>query len=323
MHRRRLCDQESARPNNFSTKDVGWNDSTGKLKKASVFWHKVWEEAGCPTSGVLSALIRHEAITMFKKTFLQHSSLGLDKAEWLEDIRKGSCSLKSFLGVAGEGIDERESGKFEEGLNSKVKLSLYRTFGKIVEFKKYLRGVGDAGTRLLFKFRSGTHGLNEELRRHRGREGRKECLLCDAECESVSHVLWDCPAYVSIRSAFMLELRRELGDRFEHFQSLDSFEKSSYVLGSEVWEEYSSGLLGLIKDFVLSVWEERKVRLYGEHANVHQSHSQNDSGDLRGVAGGDGELGCLCGKAGTSHLCDGSAHSSGCVVNGSNAMAAV
>ena len=32
------------------------------------------------------------------------SSLGLGR---LEDIRKGSCSLKSFLGVAGEGIDER------------------------------------------------------------------------------------------------------------------------------------------------------------------------------------------------------------------------
>ena len=31
----------------------------------------------------------------------------------------------------------------------------------------------------------------------------------------------------------------------------------------------------------------------------------------------------LCVKADTSHLCDGSAHSSGCVVNGSNAMAAV
>ena len=92
-------------------------------------------------------------------------------------------------------------------------------------------------------------GIEEE------KAGRSVC--CDAECESVSHVLWDCPAYVSIRSAFMLELRRELGDRFEHFQSLDSFEKSSYVLGSEAWEEYSSGLLGLIKDFVLSVWEEK------------------------------------------------------------------
>ena len=111
----------------------------------------------------------------------------------------------------------------------------------------------------MFEFRSGTHAL-EELVRHRGREDRKECLLCDAECESVSHVLWDCPA-ASNRSAFMLELRRELEDRFEHFQSLDSFEKSSYVLGSEAWEEYSSGLLSLIKDFVLSVWEERKVRL--------------------------------------------------------------
>ena len=31
---------------------------------------------------------------------------------------------KSFLGVAGEGIDKRECSKFEEGLNSKVKLSL-------------------------------------------------------------------------------------------------------------------------------------------------------------------------------------------------------
>ena len=76
-------------------------------------------------------------------------------------------------------------------------------------------------------------------------------MLCDAECESVSHVLWDCPAYASIRSAFMLELRREFGVRFEHFQSLDSFAKSSFVLGSEAWEEYSSGLLKVIK---LSVW---------------------------------------------------------------------
>ena len=48
----------------------------------------------------------------------------------------------------------------------------------------------------------------------------------------------------------------------------------------------------------------------------YQSHSQNDSGDLRGVTGGDGKLGCLCGKAGTSHMCGGSAHSSGCMVNG-------
>ena len=51
--------------------------------------------------------------------------------------------------------------KFEEGLNTKVKLDIYKRFGKSVEFKKCLHGVCDAGSRLLFKFRSGTHGLNE------------------------------------------------------------------------------------------------------------------------------------------------------------------
>ena len=72
-----------------------------------------------------------------------------------------------------------------------MKLTLYKTFGKAVEFIKYLHGVADAGSRL---FRSGTHGLNDELGRHRGREGNKECVLCGNECESVSHALWECSA---------------------------------------------------------------------------------------------------------------------------------
>ena len=38
-----------------------------------------------------------------------------------------------------------------------------------MEFKKYLQGVGGPGTRLMFKFRSGTNGLNEALGRHRGK----------------------------------------------------------------------------------------------------------------------------------------------------------
>ena len=52
--------------------------------------------------------------------------------------------------------------------------------------------------------RSGTHGLNEELGRHRGREGNKECVLCGNECESVSHVLWECSAYSNSRADFLL-----------------------------------------------------------------------------------------------------------------------
>ena len=75
----------------------------------------------------------------------------------------------------------------------------------MVEFKKYLRGASDAGSRLMF--RSGTHGLNEELGKYRGRE---------------------CPAYYSsLRSDFLVALQERLGDGFEHFQSLDSFSKAN------------------------------------------------------------------------------------------------
>ena len=35
---------------------VGWNQSVTRLKQSSVFWYKIWEEAGCPCSGVLSQI---------------------------------------------------------------------------------------------------------------------------------------------------------------------------------------------------------------------------------------------------------------------------
>ena len=62
-----------------------------------------------------------------------------------------------------ESVSEKNVSLNAEGPRSKVKLSLYRTFSKKVGLKKYLRGVSNAGSRLLFEFRSGTHGLNEEL----------------------------------------------------------------------------------------------------------------------------------------------------------------
>ena len=90
-------------------------------------------------------------------------SLGLDKHEWL------GWGLVSFLACIDESISEREGRQFKEGL-----------WIEELEFRRYLGGVGDAGTGLLFKFRSGIQGLNEELSGHRGREGKSECALCGA-----------------------------------------------------------------------------------------------------------------------------------------------
>ena len=50
------------------------------------------------------------------------------------------------------------------------------------ECKKYLHGVSDMGSKLLFRFRSGTNGLNEELGRHSTRNNSKACVFCECEC---------------------------------------------------------------------------------------------------------------------------------------------
>ena len=74
-------------------------------------------------------------------------ALLLDKEELLDGIKKGDSSSKSFLACVDECISERESKAFWKGLN-KVTRSLL----KQSEFKKYLHGFCDAGTRLLFMF---------------------------------------------------------------------------------------------------------------------------------------------------------------------------
>ena len=59
----------------------------------------------------------------------------------------------------------------------KNKLRVYRELKEVFECKKYLYGVLDMGSKLLFRFRSGTHGLNEELGRHINRNISKACFF--------------------------------------------------------------------------------------------------------------------------------------------------
>ena len=61
----------------------------------------------------------------------------------------------------------------------KSKLRVYRELKEDFECKKYLHGVSDMGSKLLFRFRSGTHCLNEELHvgRHSTRNSSKACFF--------------------------------------------------------------------------------------------------------------------------------------------------
>ena len=145
--------------------------------------------------------------------------------------------MSIFLSNVNECVSTRESKEHVEGLNSKVKLQLYKSFGKEVDFKTYLHGVSDAGTRLLFQFRSGTHGLNEELGRHRGKNSRTECVLCGDECESVVHVLWEdikkgqCPSSLFLSNVNECVSTRESK---EHVEGLNSKLQLYKSFGKEV-----------------------------------------------------------------------------------------
>ena len=61
----------------------------------------------------------------------------------------------------------------------------------------------------------------------------------------------------------MKKLQELLEDDYEDFESLENVEKSSYryVLGSELWESKFNGLLALVKEYIVDVWEIRKHKL--------------------------------------------------------------
>ena len=103
-------------------------------------------------------------------------------------LPKDETSIKEFLASVEENIKESNRCPFLKRLDNKTKLTIYKSFfGEEVKIKHYLHGVSDARICLLFKLRSGTHGLIEELGRLRGRDGKCMRNLCSEDCESVDH----------------------------------------------------------------------------------------------------------------------------------------
>ena len=58
---------------------------------------------------------------------------------------------------------------------------------------------------------------------------------------------------------FMDKLSHLLGSTYSQFFTLNSVEKTSFVMGSEFWEKDFKSLLSLIKKYIVDVWELRKL----------------------------------------------------------------
>ena len=70
-------------------------------------------------------------------------------------------------------------------------------------------------------------------------------------------------------------------------------EKSSYVLGSEVWESKFDGLLALVKEYIVDVWEIR-TKYYNydsDSGSSLQLHTQSSSGKRSGKFSQNGKFG--------------------------------
>ena len=74
-----------------------------------------------------------------------------------------------------------------------------------------------------------------------------------------------------------------LGDDYDDFKSLGNVEKSSYVLGCELCESKFEGLLGLVKEYIVCVWQIQKYKFYdsdiGSHLQLHFPSSPGERND--------------------------------------------
>ena len=101
------------------------------------------------------------------------------------------------------------------------------------------------------------------------------------------------------------------------------------MLGSELWESKFDGLLALVKEYIVDVWEIRKHKLYdNDSGSGLQLRTQSSPGERSGKFSQNGKFGQngMSGQKVKVHLdpnVSSSAHYRGCVVNGSGAMAAI
>ena len=76
----------------------------------------------------------------------------------------------------------------------------------------------------------------------------------------------------------MIKLRSTLGEAFKDFEALDNIERASFVLGCELRMKNFDAMLAIVKEYIIDLWEVKKVKLYGEPCST-QPQSQSSAGD--------------------------------------------
>ena len=113
--------------------------------------------------------------------------------------------------------------------------------------------------------------------------------------------------------------KNNLGKEFEDLKSCDVAGKSHFILRTELCGSRYEELLGLVKSYIIDMWELRKSKLYGSFTGALQHRSQ----PRRGTAcQGKGKFGKL-GGAKPFIVVYGAARSSECEAHGASATATI
>ena len=80
-------------------------------------------------------------------------------------------------------------------------------------------------------------------------------IVFGGTCTSQTHSLY-------VFTELFEHMKDVISSFYDDFESLEDVEKSSYVLGSELWESKFDRLLSLVKEYILDIWKIRKHILY-------------------------------------------------------------
>ena len=127
---------------------TGWKDFAGNQKHSANFWHRIWSEAGCPSSGVLFQIKKHKKSRYKhevrrlkrKQNLVQEKLAGLSARKKMRDfwsqIRKLNVTRPTSSPIVdglsdSKGIADLFASKFADVLNTHSSVT-HDTFRSLV-----------------------------------------------------------------------------------------------------------------------------------------------------------------------------------------------
>ena len=152
---------------------------------------------------------------------------------------------------------------WERSMRPKEKLRLYLEANEDMEFKPYLKGHLDMGTKLMFRFRSGNIALNGMMALNNNAQD-PQCPCCGAATEDVIHALAECPLYLTHKMLFVSQVQSVVGESSPSLAHASHKDFALKVLSPSCWEEcHRASICHLAKEFMCRVWQSRVQQVQG------------------------------------------------------------